>query len=58
MAETMTAKAKRGAKFLDEEIPGWAKRIDLDKLDLQCCGLCPLGQLFGGFWYGILEAGN
>lgn len=36
----------RGAKFLDENHPGWAKKIKLKKLDMKRAADCVLGQLF------------
>lgn len=43
---TATQAAAKGAALLDEEIPGWADRIDLPTLDLGSCTRCVLGQLF------------
>ena len=42
-----------GAEFLDEDFPGWADRIDVDRLDLTSGCDCVLGQLFGGFRDGV-----
>lgn len=36
----------RGAALLDERMPGWAARIDLDRLELDDTDRCILGQLF------------
>jgi hypothetical protein len=38
---------ERGAALLDERLPGWYEKIDLDKLDLASCENCVLGQLHG-----------
>jgi hypothetical protein len=47
MTETAVAQSvAAGAAFLDERMPGWPERIDLDKLDLSGCWRCVLGQLF------------
>jgi hypothetical protein len=35
----------RGARYLDEILPGWADTIDLDTLDLGSICDCVLGQL-------------
>ena len=35
------------AKALDRVIPGWYKRIDLNRLNMADSNLCILGQLFG-----------
>lgn len=45
-------RAAIGAKLLDVLKPGWAQRIDLDRLDLADCSACVLGQLFGDFGVG------
>lgn len=39
----------RGAELLDERMPGWAERIDLDSFVLSSCKRCVLGQLYGDF---------
>lgn len=36
---------ERGAAFLDEKVPGWRDRIDLDVLDIGDCDRCILSQL-------------
>lgn len=38
---------ERGAALLDEKVPGWEAKIDLDTLDLYVPCKCVLGQLFG-----------
>jgi hypothetical protein len=38
-----------GVAWLDENVPGWAERIDLEQLNLASCQRCVLGQLFGDF---------
>ena len=37
----------RGAALLDRILPGWHKRLRLDKLMMKDINLCVLGQLFG-----------
>ena len=39
----------RGAALLDEKLPGWWQRVDLDRLDLSKCTDCVLGQLTGDY---------
>jgi hypothetical protein len=39
-------RVKRGAALLDERIPGWDQRIDLDTLRIADSGQCVLGQLY------------
>jgi hypothetical protein len=43
---TVAERVARGAALLDETVPGWDQRIDLDLLDVDCCERCILGQLF------------
>lgn len=53
------ALAARGANLLDEEYPGWADRIDLDRLNLSLADRCVLGQLYAGvddYRYGYYAA--
>ena len=38
-----------GAEYLDSAVPGWADKIDPEKLDVGYPRDCILGQLFG--WY-------
>jgi hypothetical protein len=45
--ETMTERVVRGAALLDERMPGWEAKIDLDRLDLNSAWDCVLGQLYG-----------
>ena len=64
---TVTERVARGAALLDEKIPGWDSRIDLDVLDIDSCAQCILGQVFAaessyypvarGFGAGIDELG-
>ena len=37
----------KGATLLDQQVPGWAERIDLPMLDIGSCYHCILGQLYG-----------
>ena len=37
----------RGARLLDEKVPGWYRRVNLETLHMRDCSLCMLGQLFG-----------
>lgn len=43
----------RGARYLDQDQPGWHDRIDLDTLDMNNVERCVLGQL-GTFYSGNL----
>jgi hypothetical protein len=53
------AEVQRGIALLDQKVPGWRKRIDLDRLDMIMglpdstgCG-CILTQVFGNYWRGL-----
>lgn len=46
-----------GAAMLDAALPGWARRIMLDRLDLADCSSCILGQLYRGFGPGVAALG-
>lgn len=41
-------RVKRGAALLDEVIPGWDQKIDLNVLVLSDPALCVLGQVYAG----------
>lgn len=52
MTAPTTAIAERvaaGAAWLDANFPGWARQVDLGKLDLANCRRCVLGQLIGDY---------
>lgn len=40
------AATRRGAALLDEKMPGWHDKIDLERLQLASLTQCVLGQLF------------
>lgn len=40
---------RRGAEWLDEEEPGWAKAINVERLDMLSGCYCVGGQLFGNY---------
>jgi hypothetical protein len=43
------ARAAAGAAFLDGQVPGWAKRVELATLNLADSCDCVLGQLGGDY---------
>lgn len=45
-------RVERGAALLDERVPGWVDRINVDRLNVSSLFDCPLGQVFDGFWAG------
>lgn len=45
---------QRGVQLLDQKKPGWAKRIDLGKLEMSdFCG-CIIGQIFINYCEGLI----
>ncbi len=47
-----------GIKLLNKQRPGWFNDIDLDKLSLEECAHCVLGQLYdGNFCDGLKHLG-
>jgi hypothetical protein len=53
----MAERAAVGAALLDAEVPGWAKRIELEELDLGSPHRCVLGQLYGSYARGLSAVG-
>lgn len=50
MASTSAVqRVENGCAFLDEHVPGWRSRVDLQSLDASDCWSCVLGQIFGDF---------
>lgn len=43
------------AAFLDERLPGWWQRVNVDMLHMTSMDLCVLGQLYGVFTTGLEE---
>lgn len=50
------ARAAAGAEYLDGQVPGWAKRIELATLDLSSECRCVLGQQHAGGYSGMRDA--
>lgn len=48
MTATIPERVAKGAALLDEKLPGWVDRIDLDRLNVQSGCDCILGQEFSG----------
>lgn len=52
--EQVIESANRGAEFLDKTLPeGWFQGINLDRLQMDSCVDCILGQLYGSYSMGI-----
>lgn len=41
---------KKGTQWLDENHPGWERRLDLSNLEMNNCERCVIGQAVGNFW--------
>lgn len=52
----MATRVRRGVALLDEKVPGWHNRIDVEKLEINdVCG-CIIGQLHDmSFWHARAE---
>lgn len=46
MATDVTGRVARGVALLDEKVPGWVDRVDVEQLDVSNGLTCVLGQLF------------
>lgn len=51
--ESLATRVRRGVALLDEKVPGWHQRIDVDRLFITSCERCVLGQLFGLYSRGF-----
>lgn len=54
--EDVNLAVKRGAYWLDENYPGWEKKIRLRSLVMNNCGDCIIGQAVGDFYDTIQTA--
>lgn len=53
---SLAERVARGVELLDRVRPGWAKEVDLDRLDVGRCDRCVLGQVFGSYGTGLVIA--
>jgi hypothetical protein len=53
--QTVEERVAKGMKLLDENVPNWTDKIDLETLELAYCGRCVIGQLFGGYRAGLCQ---
>lgn len=51
--QILKRRVARGAMLLDAKQPGWAPRIDRERLAIKSGFYCVLGQVYGGYWDGI-----
>ena len=52
MIEPLSESVQRGIVLLDRKQPDWFTRIDTQRLDINECYDCILGQLFGSYTEG------
>lgn len=45
----------RGAELLDEKRPGWFEGISLRALAIESMSNCVLGQVYGGYFFGLVH---
>lgn len=50
-------RVKKGARLLDEHMPGWVEKIIPGRLDLASTSYCILGQTFSSFTKGMTVLG-
>lgn len=50
MDSTIVDRVAAGAAWLDQNRPGWADRIDLDRLHMRNACRCILGQEYGSYY--------
>lgn len=53
----MQIRVDLGAALLDEKVPGWRTKVDLDIFELRSTEDCILGQVFGDYGVGTRELG-
>lgn len=56
MNEDAVLAVKRGAYWLDENHPGWVRKINLASLDMKLCNTCVIGQAVGDYYDTIRGA--
>ena len=54
---TNEQRVRRGARLLDQELPGWRSRVNSDSLDMGSSRRCVLGQCYGSYGSGIVSLG-
>jgi hypothetical protein len=58
MSGSVEERVAAGVAWLDEHVPDWLGRIDLNRLELAACTQCVLGQLFGDYNDAPSDASN
>lgn len=55
MTTTIAERVAKGAALLDVKTPGWWRRIDLSRLDMNCAERCVSGQSLGDYHESATE---
>ena len=55
--KTIETRVQSGMQKLDERLPGWPQKIDLERLDMCSNTDGILEQLFGGYYAGLKALG-
>lgn len=53
ISEDVKLAVKKGANWLDLNHPGWAHKLDINKLNMDDCQNCVIGQAVGNYWETI-----
>lgn len=54
-ATSVAERVAAGAALLDQQLPGWEDMVFPDRLRMQSCDRCVLGQLYDGYEEGVQE---
>lgn len=57
MSYSYESKVAQGVQLLDQNVPNWRDKINVDNLDLGSCSICVLGQVFGDYNDGLNALG-
>lgn len=57
MATDVAARVARGVALLDEKVPGWVNKVDVEQLNVSNGTTCVLGQLYGEYNFGRAKLG-
>lgn len=49
MATDVAERVTRGVALLDEKVPGWVDKVNVERLDVSNGVTCVLGQLYGAY---------
>lgn len=57
MKSIFDRRAARGAKFMDQVLPGWFNEVDSPRLDIDSGQDCVWGQIYGHYTVGCKQHG-